>query len=232
MVRKDAGTDGDGNARAGRREGGAAPDGSARAGRAPDRRAVRSRRAIMAAFERLVMERPISQITVSAIAREADVDRKTFYQHFGSIDGVLDEMARAMVERVLDSVERTRAGSEVDALCDERAFEAFFSALATALSEDLSLNRRLLESVPPERLLGYLADHLARGIRERGLASAEIDEGTFDLCLAFELGGIVAALRTWSLGGAEAPALGEVTRVMQRLASTGIRGLADPAPGA
>ena len=41
-----------------------------------DRRIVRSRTAILSAFERLLMEKPLADITVSAIAREANVDRK------------------------------------------------------------------------------------------------------------------------------------------------------------
>lgn len=41
-----------------------------------DRRIVRSRNAILSAFERLLMDKPLADITVSAIAREANVDRK------------------------------------------------------------------------------------------------------------------------------------------------------------
>ncbi|WP_241146221.1 TetR family transcriptional regulator [[Collinsella] massiliensis] len=46
-----------------------------------DRRVLRSRRLIVAAFERLLETRPYERIGVSAIAQEADIDRKTFYQH-------------------------------------------------------------------------------------------------------------------------------------------------------
>lgn len=210
---------------AGREERGGT-NGKVRRGRRPvDRRVARSRRAIRAAFERLVMERPLDEITVSAIAREADVDRKTFYQHFGSVDGLLDEMALDVVARVLDDAEA--AYCERDADC---ALAAFFSGLARALSENLALNRRLLESVPPERLLGHLADPLAHGIRERGLVSPEMDAQTFDYCLAFELGGLVAALRAWALAGEGAPPVEDVTRVAQELTSVGIRGFGQPDP--
>ena len=58
-----------------------------------DRRIVRSRNAILSAFERLLMDKPLADITVSAIAREANVDRKTFYVHFGTVDGLLDAIA-------------------------------------------------------------------------------------------------------------------------------------------
>ena len=204
---------------AGREERGGTNGKVRREHRPVDRRVARSRRAIRAAFERLVMERPLDEITVSAIAREADVDRKTFYQHFGSVDGLLDEMALEVVARVLDDAEA--AYCERDADC---ALAAFFSGLARALSENLALNRRLLESVPPERLLGHLADSLAHGIRERGLVSPEMDAQTFDYCLAFELGGLIAALRAWALAGEGAPPVEDVTRVAQELTSVGIRG--------
>lgn len=208
---------------AGREERGGTNGKVRREHRPVDRRVARSRRAIRAAFERLVMERPLDDITVSAIAREADVDRKTFYQHFGSVDGLLDEMALEVVARVLDDAEV--AYCERDADC---ALAAFFSGLARALSENLALNRRLLEIVPPERLLGHLADPLARGIRERGLVSPEMDAQTFDYCLAFELGGLVAALRAWALAGEGAPPVEDVTRVAQELTSAGIRGFGQP----
>ncbi|HBO61726.1 MAG TPA: TetR/AcrR family transcriptional regulator [Olsenella sp.] len=210
---------------AGREERGGTNGKVRREHRPVDRRVARSRRAIRAAFERLVMERPLDDITVSAIAREADVDRKTFYQHFGSVDGLLDEMALDVVARVLDDAEA--AYCERDADC---ALAAFFSGLARALSENLALNRRLLESVPPERLLGHLADPLAHGIRERGLVSPEMDAQTFDYCLAFELGGLVAALRAWALAGEGAPPVEDVTRVAQELTSVGIRGFGQPDP--
>ena len=72
-----------------------------------DRRIVRSRNAILSAFERLLMEKPLADITVSAIAREANVDRKTFYVHFGTVDGLLDAIAVDVVEMIVDSVEKT-----------------------------------------------------------------------------------------------------------------------------
>ncbi len=67
-----------------------------------DRRIVRSRNAILSAFERLLMEKPLADITVSAIAREANVDRKTFYVHFGTVDGLLDAIAVDVVEMIVE----------------------------------------------------------------------------------------------------------------------------------
>ena len=82
-----------------------------------DRRVRRSRRAIIEAFDRLIMDEPIDQISVSLIAREADVDRKTFYQHFGSIDGLLDAIAEDVVTTGISSLETKRAIEEAGGIC-------------------------------------------------------------------------------------------------------------------
>ena len=47
-----------------------------------DRRIVRSRNAILSAFERLLMDKPLADITVSAIAREANVVRSSCCRAF------------------------------------------------------------------------------------------------------------------------------------------------------
>lgn len=114
-----------------------------------DRRIVRSRNAILSAFERLLMEKPLADITVSAIAREANVDRKTFYVHFGTVDGLLDAIAVDVVEMIVDSVEKTLASMDGDT--NERALGAaatFFKTVNEALCNNLVLNRQLIENIP------------------------------------------------------------------------------------
>lgn len=114
-----------------------------------DRRIVRSRNAILSAFERLLMDKPLADITVSAIAREANVDRKTFYVHFGTVDGLLDAIAADVVEMIVDSVEKTLSTMGSDP--NERALGAaatFFKTINEALCNNLVLNRQLIENIP------------------------------------------------------------------------------------
>ena len=62
-----------------------------------DRRIVRTRKAINTALDKLLSENDVSKITVSAIAREADIDRKTFYLHYPSIDSLLTHRAEEII---------------------------------------------------------------------------------------------------------------------------------------
>ena len=135
--------------------------------RLADRRVRRSRRAMMGAFDRLIMTTPLDEISVSAIAREADVDRKTFYQHFGTIDGLLDAIAEEVVSELLDEVELAMA-ARLDEGEGLRPLQAFFEVITERLSRNETLQQSYFEHVPAELLFDRLARPLTRQIVERG----------------------------------------------------------------
>ena len=78
-----------------------------------DRRVIKTRAAIKAALEKLVKEQGMDKLTVSALAREANIDRKTFYLHYDSIDDLIDCAASDMVEDIISTIDpdRLRADS-------------------------------------------------------------------------------------------------------------------------
>lgn len=188
-----------------------------------DRRAVRSRRLIVSAFERLLVARPFERITVSAIAQEADVDRKTFYQHFGSIDGLLAAITEDFAARVLDEVERTVPNSVG---VDERgrALAVFFSVLVKTISEGMERDRRYVERVPVDVLFRHLSHAFGRQIAERGLLDGIIPVCEQEVCLAYVLGGLFALLRCWMLGGCTRTP-DELARTAATLAEFGLHGM-------
>ena len=160
-----------------------------------DRRIVRSRNAILSAFERLLMDKPLADITVSAIAREANVDRKTFYVHFGTVDGLLDAIAVDVVDMIADSVEKTLAS--IDGDTNERALGAaatFFKTINEALCNNLVLNRQLIENE------------------------------MFDYYLAFLLSGIIGIYRTWALSDGSVP-IERISEVANDLTLNGLSSL-------
>ena len=56
----------------------------------PDKRAQRTEKAIQDAFERLISTMPLADITVTRLTQEADINRKTFYLHYNSIEDLLN----------------------------------------------------------------------------------------------------------------------------------------------
>ncbi len=198
-----------------------------------DRRVVRSRRAIVQAFEQLLAERPLDKITVSAIAQRADVDRKTFYQHFGSISGLLDTIAWDFAARVLDEVERTCAASDRAGAAPEM-LHAFFRALAGNLSANMARERGFFEHVPTEVLYERLRAPFERQIVDRGLIAGIIADDIREPALVFVLGGMLALMRDWLEDG-DARAIDDVVSLACALTERGRarlpRGAGDEAPG-
>lgn len=190
-----------------------------------DRRIVRSRNAILSAFERLLMEKPLADITVSAIAREANVDRKTFYVHFGTVDGLLDAIAEDVVEMIVDSVELTLASLGGDP--NERALgaaETFFRTINEALCNNLMLNRQLIENIPLDDFMARLREPLERKIAERDLLPHGLKDEMFDYYLAFLLSGIIGIYRTWALSDGSVP-IERISAVANDLTLNGLSSL-------
>lgn len=190
-----------------------------------DRRIVRSRNAILSAFERLLLEKPLADITVSAIAREANVDRKTFYVHFGTVDGLLDAIAVDVVENIVDSVEKTLSSMKGDT--SERALSAaatFFRAINEALCNNLVLNRQLIENIPLDDFMTRLRVPLEHEIAERGLLPEGLKDEMFDYYLAFLLSGIIGIYRTWALSDGSVP-IERVSAVANDLTINGLSSL-------
>ena len=67
-----------------------------------DRRARRSRSAILAAFNRLILEQGYAGLTPGEVAAAADVGRSTFYEHFSGLDELLAQTLGPVLTPLVD----------------------------------------------------------------------------------------------------------------------------------
>ena len=127
---------------------------------APDRRVVRTRKAIRQAFLTLMQETEYQKITITGIAREADIDRKTFYLHYQSVEDLANEIVQDEADRIvrtcLDSLENSDDSENVVDL---------FKRLSLGLAPDLksmkliSLRARFEEAGIVAYGIAYRAGH-------------------------------------------------------------------------
>lgn len=222
--------------------------GNAEEGTRTDRRVVRTRRAIMDAFKGLLAQREPAKITVSAIAREANIDRKTFYLHFGSVDGLLQAVADDIVHEIVSTVERgfahyqqshdgTDAGTPlmgrdgrpltipdlgvVTAEAVEEAFCAFFDEVNKALCANLSNQRGMLASMSTDEIFSRLRRPLEREIFERRLVPEAMADERLEGAIAYFLAGILALYRNWVMDEDDRP-IEEVSRLAYELTLNGL----------
>jgi AcrR family transcriptional regulator len=93
-----------------------------------NRQALRSRRMLQDALLALLREKPYQKISVTEIARRADLARPTFYAHFETKDDLLMSYVDDVFEQFLDEL-----------------YEGSRALLTSDESVDLQLNIRLFE---------------------------------------------------------------------------------------
>lgn len=69
-----------------------------------DRRQKKTRNAIQNALLVLMRDKPIEKITVSELAAAADVNRKTFYNHYRSLIDVRKELEQQHIDRIMSFI--------------------------------------------------------------------------------------------------------------------------------
>lgn len=189
-----------------------------------DKRIIRSRAAIMQAFEKLLLEKPISDITVSAIAREAGIDRKTFYVHFGTVDGLLDAIAEDAVNSIVDMVNEKTGDHIEDITTAQEAIATFFSILNEAICHNMLLNRRIIENIPLEDFMTRIRKPLEYRLRERQYLPESLVDDMYDYYLSFMLCGIIGIYRSWAMSDGSIP-LERVSAVANELSLYGLSSL-------
>lgn len=107
---------------------------------AADRRVTRTKAALTAALFELLGEKDFSKISVTELTRRADVDRKTFYLHYQTVDEILEEFYEESLRHLREAIDREGIfqGSNIDMV-------AFFRVLCGLVSKDMPLFRRLAQ---------------------------------------------------------------------------------------
>lgn len=153
-----------------------------------DRRAQRTRAALLGAFNQLFQQRRRREIRAADLIAEAGVGRSTFYDHYSSPDDVLLEALRQPFAAFADT-----AAGRGDPAATRRLVEHFWANRARA--------RKLFDNVQMrDRVTRLLAEMVAERLEGAALtlppelAATQLAEAA------------LAPLRAWLYGGAPATA--------------------------
>ncbi len=174
-----------------------------------DLRVVKTRRSIHAAFRKLLKKMDYSQVTVSAIAREAQINRNTFYAHYDSVETLLEEICRSKIEAAWNEAfahidQDSKGGAATASGCsvynennDSYGIRVLTLAFMKALDEDFELEANLLRGVDLFKLSDILMTPFAEFVEaerlERGLTSDKIPRSI----IACYIGSVINAYVDW-----------------------------------
>lgn len=169
--------------------------------RSTDRRVVRTRKAIREAFFKLMENQDYHKITIASVAREADIDRKTFYLHYRSVSDLVDEVIRDEAQKIVASC-REALRSDGDKGLD---VSKLFQSISLALAPDMTRSKRVLQHVSLQDVLDRLEASLVDVLMEDNVLGLRRDDPYVPYIVSFFCAGLVAMYRRWLIADSEIP---------------------------
>ena len=124
-----------------------------------NRRVLRTKRNIRNAFLRLLAQKEMDKITIKEIAAEADVDRKTVYNYYTSVQGILEELENELVQNFEKALSKMNFGSM------EKGMMAFHT-LTELIEENLEVYGLLMKLDGHSRLMSKIKIYLKEKARD------------------------------------------------------------------
>lgn len=162
---------------------------------AGDRRVTRTKAALTAALFELLGEKDFSKISITELTRRADVDRKTFYLHYQTVDEILEEFYEESLRHLREAIEREGVfqGANIDMV-------SFFRMLCDLADRDMPLFRRLAQgggyTYYMERIRILLREGIENFYRRQGVHS----EAELQLLGEFYAAAVMRAYFVWLRG--------------------------------
>lgn len=183
-----------------------------------DRRVRKTRKAIQDAYFRLLSEKKSEKITVAEITREADIDRKTFYLHYDSVQDVIREWTEAKTKDVL---KRLTLRSFFTLHFDKEIFakEAIFM-----VSENLSFLKMVAGSPDLDFFWDTAQDTAVDVLTEIYARHSSLPMADLRIQVRFFVGGAAAAYRDW-LKDKVPCSLQELSERVSGIAFTGVQNI-------
>ena len=178
-----------------------------------------TRKAIMDAFSDLIAEQSIEKVSISALARKANIDRKTFYLHYSSINDLVNSFIRQHLERLLAVIKEHADESPVDQL------HPLLQEANALFEENIPMWTHLADNLSTDQMIDIIADSLGPAIVNAGLAKEE-DMYRFEDLLAlarirYALAGGLSLYTFWLKNGCRDP-VEAVSKIIEDAAKKGI----------
>lgn len=180
-----------------------------------DRRTARTKKAIHVALASLMAERRIDDITISEIAKRADINRKTFYNYYSGIHMLLGEIEEGILADFATALAPIKF--EKPRQLTREAFERLHSVL----SKNLNFYRFLLLSDKNSYFSARISASLCAMIKEMLQNRVDMEDAKAELIIQYTLSGIFAGYRYW-FSSNKRPASEDLFGLIQQLCFNGV----------
>ncbi len=159
-----------------------------------DRRIQKTRSAIQQAYLALLMEKKSMKMTVTELARRANIDRKTFYLHYDTTDDVMRDYNKQLIRRLLDLLDKQ------DFFNQNFNTVSLYSALNQIISENLDFFKHIASVDYYDSFWEQSKEALTAGICSMYREKVLVQEDVMHLYSRFVLAGTLEIYREWLKG--------------------------------
>lgn len=156
-----------------------------------DRRIAKTKNAVQAAYFDILSEHKDRKITVAEIARRANIDRKTFYLHYESVEDIIKEFCK---DKIIEYIEKKDLKSKL-----QQGFSILM--LFEVMNGLIAENLEIMELISIQNENNYFFNLIKKMLIDAlcGNFSSYFPFGDTELRVysEFYISGIISVYRTW-----------------------------------
>lgn len=181
-----------------------------------DRRVIKTKHAIFKAFVELLNEKDVNQITITDIAKKANINRKTFYNYYSNAYEVMEEIENLTVEAFINNMGTVEFTNMADFLTE------IFIKFTETVNNDLQFFNLLFKTNNRSFLIVKILEALKKYVQKRIEESNELDMRRFEVVSNFYLSGVLSVYMNWFMNNYD-QSIEEISALLTELVLHGIQ---------
>ncbi|WP_295090102.1 TetR/AcrR family transcriptional regulator [uncultured Catenibacterium sp.] len=181
-----------------------------------DRRVIKTKHAIYKAFVELLNEKDVNQITITDIAKKANINRKTFYNYYSDAYEVMEEIENLTVEAFINNMGTVEFTNMADFLTE------IFIKFTETVNKDLEFFNLLFKTNNRSFLIVKIVEALKEYVQKRIEESNELDMRRFEVVSNFYLSGVLSVYMNWFMNNYD-QSIEEISALLAELVLHGNR---------
>lgn len=159
-----------------------------------DKRKQNTRDRIRKAYLDLLSEYNHHKLTVTALAKQANIDRKTFYLHYDTMDDVMMDCSRQVINRLVEILEMQNFF--------QQRFNAmvFYQALGKVVCENMTFFQYIATLPNMDFFWEQSKNMITENIIEMCHDKVSVDTNVLEVYIRFLLAGMQEVYREWLRG--------------------------------
>lgn len=164
-----------------------------------DRRTIKTKKAIKQAFIELLSRKNVNDITITDISKEADINRKTFYNNYSGIHEIISEIEEELFTTFKAEIKGLDVRSEM-----HNPYNVLIRLTALLDSDYLFYNKIMSSDLNTHliaKIVGYLKEQTKKVLKAR----SNYDEYEMNIVIEYSISGMLSVYQEWLNSGREEP---------------------------